>query len=335
MSVVPRSNPVLRDSWRPGADREVLQQRAELLSAIRGFFKQRDVLEVETPVLSRAATPDPVLESFRTTCNGPGLPEDTPLYLHTSPEFFMKRLVAAGSGSIYQLARSFRNNEAGSLHNPEFTLLEWYRVGFSYHDLMDEIEALLKACCTPSLFTPVRRITYRALFDEFASIDPFSADISELKNCLNHHGHTIFAGDSEPRRCWLDLVLTHVIEPQIQQGAIFVFDYPADQAALAQVRPGSPAVAERFELYVNGIELANGFQELADAAEQRQRFEVENRRRRECGLEPVPIDDLFLQALASGLPACAGVALGIDRLVMLQTGRQQIDEVMAFSVSRI
>lgn len=335
MSVVPRSNPSIRPGWQSGADREVLQQRAELLSTIRDFFSQRNVLEVETPVLSRATTPDPALESFRTRYYGPGLPEDTPLYLHTSPELFMKRLLAGGSGSIYQLARSFRNNEAGSRHNPEFTLLEWYRVDFSYHDLMDEVEALLKACCSPTLYMPVRRITYRALFEEYASLDPFSADISALKSCLIDHGHTISVADSEPHRSWLDLVLTHVIEPQIQQGTFFVFDYPADQAALAQVRPGSPAVAERFELYVNGIELANGFQELTDAAEQRQRFEAENRSRREAGLEPVALDDLFLQALASGLPVCAGVALGLDRLVMLLTGRQQIDAVMAFSVSRI
>ncbi len=335
MLVVPRNKRAHLAGWQPGADLDILQQRAALLSRIRSYFEQQDVLEVETPVLSRAAAPDPALGSFLSAYNGPGLPGNTPLYLHTSPEFFMKRLLAAGSGSIYQVAHVFRNNESGSRHNPEFTLLEWYRVGFSYQQLMDDIEALLKACCSPELLAPIRRITYQELFEEFASVDAFNADITELKDCINSHGHMLSAADSESRRFWLDLILTHVIEPQIQQGAFFIFDYPADQAALAQVRNDNPPVAERFELYVNGIELANGFQELASATEQRQRFEAENRCRSELGLEQVPMDELFLQALASGLPDCAGVAIGIDRLVMLQTGQQQIDQVMAFSLSRV
>lgn len=335
MSVVPGNSGSNQPDWRPGADPDILHQRAALLARIRSFFAQRDVLEVETPVLSRAATPDPALESFKTLYNGPLLPANTPLYLHTSPEFFMKRLLAAGHDSIYQLARVFRDNESGSRHNLEFTLLEWYRTGFSYHDLMDEIEVLLNECALPGLSTPVRRIKYRDLFREFAGIDPFTVEKTAIRSCLHEHGHTISALDSEPRRFWLDLVLTHVIEPQIQQGAFFVFDYPAEQAALAQVRDDDPPVAERFELYVNGIELANGFQELRDAAEQRRRFTAENRDRLEQGLEAVPLDDFLLQALEAGLPRCAGVALGFDRLLMLQTGQQQIDRVMAFSLSRV
>ena len=335
MSVVPKSNPPVQADWQPAADLDVLQKRAELLACMREFFAGRGVLEIETPGLSRAATSDPVLESFQTTYNGPGLPNETPLYLHTSPEFFMKRLLAAGSGSIYQFARVFRNKESGHQHNPEFTLLEWYRVGFTYHKLMDEIEALLKHCCKELLTTPVRRISYRALFEEFASIDPFVADDVELSHCLHSHGHDVSPGDNEQRQFWLDLILTHVIEPQMYQGAFFVFDYPADQAALAQIRNDNPPVAERFELYIKGIELANGFQELTDAAEQRKRFELENHKRTELGYAPVPIDELFLQALESGLPDCAGVAIGFDRLVMLATGQQHIDKVMAFPLSRV
>jgi lysyl-tRNA synthetase class 2 len=335
MSVVPKSSSPVRAAWLPGADLDVLQKRATLLACIRGFFSGRGVLEIETPSLSRAATPDPVLESFQTIYTGPGFPDNTPLFLHTSPEFFMKRLLAAGSGSIYQFARVFRDNESGRQHNPEFTLLEWYREGFSYHDLMDEIEALLNHCCKELISTPIRRLSYRDLFKEFAAVDPFVSDELELRRCLYSHGHEVSAGESEQRQFWLDLILTHVIEPKIHQGAFFIFDYPADQAALAQIRADDPPVAERFELYINGIELANGFQELTDAVEQRKRFESENRKRTKLGNKPVPIDELFLQALESGLPDCAGVAIGFDRLVMLATGQRHIDKVMAFPLSRV
>jgi lysyl-tRNA synthetase class 2 len=335
MSVVPKINSPVRAGWQPGANRDVLQKRAALLTQIRAFFAERSILEVETPILSCAATPDPVLESFQTTYTGPGFPDDTPLFLHTSPEFFMKRLLAAGSGSIYQFARVFRNNESGHRHNPEFTLLEWYREGFSYHVLMDEVEALLKHCCKGLISTPIRRVSYRDLFKEFAFVDPFEANNEELSGCMHNHGHDVSAGDAEQRQFWLDLILTHVIEPKIHQGAFFVFDYPADQAALAKIRADDPPVAERFELYINGVELANGFQELSDSTEQRKRFASENHKRTELGIKPVPIDELLLQALESGLPDCAGVAIGFDRLVMLATGQQHIDKVMAFPLSRI
>jgi lysyl-tRNA synthetase class 2 len=335
MSDAPRSKSAISAGWQPSATLEMLQQRTRLIAHIRQFFALRNVLEVETPILAQSATPDPALVSFQTEYSGPGFPDRSLFYLHTSPEFFMKRLLAANSASIYQFARVFRNNESGRRHNPEFTLLEWYRVGFSYHELMDEIESLLRDCCVQLLPEPARRISYRQLFIDFAAVDPFAADMQALKKCLLDRGHEVSVGVNEERQIWLDLVLTHVIEPQLQNGAFFVFDYPADQAALAQIRYDEPPVAERFELYINGVELANGFQELTDAAEQRIRFEEENRRRVEYGLEPVKLDELFLHALEAGLPRCAGVALGVERLLMQATGAQTIDQVMAFPVSRV
>lgn len=324
-------------AWRPGAALDVLRLRAQLAAAVRAFFAERDVLEVETPVLSRAATPEPAIDSLMTRYRGPGAPRGQDLYLHSSPEYFMKRLLAAGSGPVYQLARVFRDGEAGARHNPEFTLLEWYRPGFDHHALMDEVEALLGRLPGPWAGSgPAQRLSYRELFLRHADLDPFTADARRLRERLQAAGVTPPAGlaNGETRQ-WLDLVLTHLIEPQLGAGAYFVYDYPAEQAALARVRAGSPPLAERFELYVNGVELANGFHELTDAAEQRARFERENRARQAAGRAPVLIDEHFLAALQAGLPAAAGVALGFDRLVMLAAGLAHIDQAMAFSHARL
>lgn len=317
--------------WRPTASFERLRLRADLLARIRSFFADRGVLEVDTPALSCASGTDPALESFSTVYNGPG-PAGSKLYLHTSPEFPMKRLLAAGSGSIYQLCKVFRDGEFGTRHNPEFTLLEWYRTGLDYLDLMDEVEQLLTTVLA-GIAPPdsVHHWTYRDLFLEYAGIDPFTVSSGELRDLLlTRYDISCEALSSEDLDSWLDLFMTHVIEPRMGTGLIFVRDYPASQAALARLRPGTPTVAARFEVYLNGIELANGFHELADAVEQRERFEKERARRRNDGLADVPVDERLLSALQSGLPDCAGVALGVDRLVMIASGAESLHEVIAF-----
>lgn len=323
--------------WRPSADLSVLRLRAELLAQIRAFFAARGVLEVETPALSAAAITDPHLASFKTCYSGPGSQHGRPLYLHTSPEFAMKRLLAAGSGCIYQIARVFRDGEAGSRHNPEFTLLEWYRVGFDHHRLMDEVAELVGMLLAGRLaLAEPERLSYRQIFQHHLNLDPHRATVADLAACAEIRNISIPTGmppdDPDP---WLDLLLTHCVEPRLGSGRLtFVHDYPASQAALARLRPDDPPVGERFELYINGIELANGFHELGDAVEQRHRFEQENAARRAAGLPVMPVDEHLLAALEFGLPDCAGVALGFDRLVMLATRKTSLAEVLAFPLDR-
>ncbi len=323
--------------WRPSADLSVLRLRAELLAQIRAFFAARGVLEVETPALSAAAITDPHLASFKTCYSGPGSQHGRPLYLHTSPEFAMKRLLAAGSGCIYQIARVFRDGEAGSRHNPEFTLLEWYRVGFDHHRLMDEVAELVGMLLAGRLtLAEPERLSYRQIFQHHLNLDPHRATVADLAACAETRNVSIPTGmpldDPDP---WLDLLLTHCVEPRLGSGRLtFVHDYPASQAALAQLRPDDPPVGERFELYINGIELANGFHELGDTVEQRHRFAQENAARRAAGLPVMPVDEHLLAALEFGLPDCAGVALGFDRLVMLATRKTSLAEVLAFPLDR-
>ena len=324
-------------AWRPSADLATLRLRAELLARIRAFFAARGVLEVETPMLSAAAITEPNLASFSTVYSGPGSRYGQRLYLHTSPEFPMKRLLAAGSGCIYQIARVFRDGEAGGRHNPEFTLLEWYRVGFDHHRLMDEVAELVTELLTGRLaLAEPERLSYQELFQRHLDLNPHQARLAELAACAEARGVPIPPGmpadDADP---WLDLLLTHGIEPKLGRGRLtFVYDYPASQAALARLRPGEPPVGERFELYLNGVELANGFHELGDAGEQRRRFEAENAARRALDLPVMPMDENLLAALEAGLPDCAGVALGFDRLVMLAAGKTALAEVLAFPFER-
>jgi len=328
---------VAASCWRPGADPAILRLRAELLARIRAFFATRGVLEVDTPALSVAAIGDPHLASFATVYSGPGSRHGRTLYLHTSPEFPMKRLLAAGSGCIYQIARVFRDGEAGRRHNPEFTLLEWYRVGFDHHRLMDEVAELATELLAGRLaLAEPERLSYRELFQRHLDLNPHQAGVAELAACAGARGVPIPPGmpadDADP---WLDLLLTHGIEPRLGAGRLtFVYDYPASQAALARLRPDDPLVGERFEVYLNGVELANGFHELGDAGEQRRRFEAENAARRSLGLPVMPVDENLLAALEAGLPDCAGVALGFDRLAMLAAGKTALAEVLAFPVER-
>lgn len=316
--------------WRPTAGAEALRLRADLAARLRAFFAERGVLEVETPLLATATTP----ETHLTSLVVPGPP---PLYLQTSPELHMKRLLAAGSGPIYQLARVVRGDEGGRRHNREFTLLEWYRPGWDHHALMDEVDDLLAALVDAA---PARRVTYGGLFRDLAGVDPHSPT-DDLDRALAAAGAAAGEGgprfDPDDRDGRLALLLATVVEPRLPAGALFVHDFPASQASLARVRPGEggePAVAERFEVYLDGVELANGFHELTDAAEQRRRFEADLEERRRRGLPQVPLDERFLAALEAGLPPCAGVALGFDRLVMHAAGADSLDAVIAFPAER-
>ena len=306
-----------------------LHLRARLYALIREFFARRGVLEVETPVLSAAGNTDPNIESFHTRFGGHA-DAGTPLrWLRTSSEFPQKRLLAAGIGDIYELGRVFRNGEAGRRHNPEFTMLEWYRVGWDHVRLIDEtVELASSALALVGRQVEVKKYTYRDLFVATLGVDPFKATAAELRAVL---GNVKIDAQGLGRDDWLDLLLTHRIQPTFPADRITVVcDYPATQCALAKIRADDPAVAERFELYVGAQELANGYHELTDAAEQRARFERDNARRRERGLVETPIDERLLAALEQGLPDCAGVALGIERLLMAMLGTDDIRDVLAF-----
>ena len=324
--------------WQPTAALEVLKLRARLLEQIRAFFSERGVLEVETPLLSTAAVSDPMLASLATRYTGPLFPRGQTLYLHTSPEFPMKRLLAAGSGAIYQICKVFRDGEAGRWHNPEFTLVEWYRPGFDHRRLMDETDELVKRLLAPTMpLDASERLSYREAFQRHAGLDPHTASADDFAAAAR--ARNIGVPPALPAQndldVWRDLLLTHVIEPRLGQGRLtFIYDYPASQASLARVLPGTPPTAARFELYLNGIELANGFHELADVEEQRARIERQLKVRLSRNQPSVPIDERLQAALTHGLPDCAGVALGFDRLVMLATAARSISEVMAFPIER-
>jgi len=314
-------------NWRPVATRDMLEKRAQMLQNIRSFFSQRDVLEVETPALSRAATTDPSIHSVETKLAG------ELRYLHTSPEFPMKRLLATGSGDIFQICKVFRAEESGRYHNPEFTLLEWYRLGFDEHRLADEVVELI-FCLSPSglLSSPAIKISYQALFKERLGIDPFAINIDDLEALARRK--TIHPGCALSRDAWLDLIFSHCLASELSKSCLTViYDYPASQAALARIHSNGQTAA-RFEIFWGSIEMANGFYELADSNEQRQRFETELQMRKETKLPKIPMDNYLLQALQEGLPDCAGVALGLDRLLMSLVSATHIDEVLAFPYER-
>jgi len=328
-----RRDKLLSLEWRPTASFENLLLRSQLLSAIRAFLGERGLTEVETPACSSAAATDPALDSLTTRYTGPGAPTGLPLYLHTSPEFAMKRLLAAGSGPIYQICKVFRDGEAGRYHNPEFTLLEWYRPGYDHHRLMDEVSALVHRVVARPLSDT--RMSYKELFQLHLGIDPHNASMAALRGCALERGITNVDGlritDSDT---WLDLLLTHCIEPEMGPGILLVYDFPASQASLARIRPGTVPLAERFELYLDGVELANGFHELADAREQKRRFLQDLEKRRRLNRPVPPADERLLAALETGLPECSGVALGIDRLLMRIAGAEHIEQVLSFPIAR-
>jgi lysyl-tRNA synthetase class 2 len=319
-------------SWQPGARVEVLRARAQLLARVRAFFADSGVLEVETPVLVNAGVTDPNMSNLVTACQLPGEPSPRTLYLQTSPEYAMKRLLAAGSGPIYQICKVFRDGESGQLHNLEFTMVEWYRPGFGYDAIMDDTEALLRSLLRVG---QCERMTYADAFHTYASIDALAASIGKLKHRAAEADIDLSGEKQLTRDGWLDLLLSHIVAPHLGvECPLFLTEFPASQAALARLSLGNPAVAERFEVYVKGVEIANGFHELLEPVEQRRRFLRDNQRRRKAGLPSVRLDERLLGALAAGLPDCSGVAIGLDRLLMMALELTSIAEALAFSTDR-
>jgi elongation factor P--(R)-beta-lysine ligase len=314
------------DSWRPTASLDALRRRAAMLRAARDFFAERSVLEVETPILSAAAVSDPQIESLFTRVAGMGT-----FHLGTSPEYPMKRLLAAGSGDIYQVCKVFRDAERGRWHNPEFTLLEWYRLGFDDTALMTEVEALIGSLLAPRQLERADRLSYSAALQRHAGVDAHRASDDELTDAAIRHG--IVCRAELDRDAKLDLLMGLVVGPRLGvERPCFICDYPASQASLARLKPGTPPVAARFELYLDGVELANGFHELTNAGEQRARFIQDLSVRRARGQIQPPADENLLSALAAGLPDCAGVALGFDRLVAIALGAPRLADAMAFTI---
>jgi lysyl-tRNA synthetase class 2 len=326
--------------WGPNARIEALRLRARVYALIRGYFAERDVLEVETPVLSEAGNTEPNIDSFTTCFSGHRDAGSAERWLRTSPEYPLKRLLAAGIGDCYELGRVFRNGEAGGRHNPEFTMLEWYRVGWDHLRLSDEtVDLVQHALALVDRRATVVSLTYRGLFLQAAGVDPFTASDEQLRAPLDGVG---IDGDGLGRDDWLDLLMTHRIQPYFPADRItVVHDWPATQCALAKIRQPAPAagaedppVAERFELYLGRFELANGYHELTDAVEQEARFQRDNGVRARRGAPCPPLDRRLLDALRTGLPDCAGVALGIERLLMAMAGTDRIADVLAFDFAR-
>jgi lysyl-tRNA synthetase class 2 len=324
--------------WKPTADIDALRLRAALYALIRTFFSTRDVLEMETPILSAAGNTDPNIASF--CLNADGRSGQPRRWLRTSPEFALKRMLAAGVGDCYELGRVFRLGETGRNHNPEFSMLEWYRVGWDHRRLMREVAELVTAALTlVGRGLRVRECSYRDLYRDMLGLEVFAADDADDDATLRAALGDIAIDPSGLRRDdWLDLLMTHRIQPQLRTDELLlVYDYPASQCALAKVRDDSKGefpVAERFEAYLGPLELANGYHELTDASEQHERFQRDLRVRRQRS-DPLPaIDEQLLAALESGLPQCAGVALGVERLLMAMSGAQGISGVIAFPFDR-
>lgn len=322
--------------WRPTASIETLRRRAALITAVRGFFGARGLLEVDTPLLVRHGVTDVHLASLPLAAPAQG-------FLHTSPEYAMKRLLAAGSGDIWQLCHVMRGDERSRLHNTEFTMLEWYRTDFDMPRLIDEVVALVEHVVaiaaavtgTPAPARAIETLSYQDAFQRALQLDPLAAPLAALRDAAAPLDVAPATLATLTRDELLDLLLAVAVGPRLGRGRwTFLTHWPASQAALARLDPADPRLAHRFELYADGIELANGFHELLDAAEQRARFEQDRTERRRRGLPDVAIDEALLAALATGLPDCAGVALGFDRLVMLALGASRIDEVIAFTAER-
>lgn len=318
--------------WQPTAPIANLLKRAKIVNEIRHFFADRGVLEVETPTMSQATVTDVHLRAFETQFTGPGAAQGITLYLMTSPEYHMKRLLAAGSGPIYQMGRSYRNEEAGRYHNPEFTMLEWYRPHYDMYRLINEVDDLLQQTLECE---SAESLSYQQAFLRYLDIDPLTAEKDKLREVAAKLDVSNIADTEEDRDTILQLLFMVGVEPHIGlEKPTFIYHFPASQASLAEISSEDHRVAERFEVYYKGVELANGFRELTDAAEQRQRFERDNRKRASMGLPEQPIDENLLAALEHGFPECAGVALGIDRLIMLALGAERISDVIAFPVER-
>ena len=314
--------------WQPSASIKNLLTRAKLIEEIRRFFTDRGLLEVETPVLSEFGVTDVHLATFSTEFISPFGEQSKTLWLSTSPEYHMKRLLAAGSGPIFQIGKVFRNEEAGNRHNPEFTMLEWYRPHFDMYRLINEVDDLLQQILE---CPPAESMSYQFAFQQYVGLDPLSADLSELGEKAQKY--QLMGAENESRDTLLQFLFSAVVEPQIgQEAPVVVYHFPASQAALAQISSEDLRVAERFEFYYKGLELANGFHELSDAREQLRRFQQDNLQREKMGLPVRAIDTRLLSALQAGIPNCSGVALGVDRLLMIAMGAEHIKEVISFAI---
>ena len=318
--------------WQPGCSVELIHTRAQLLHDIRVFFYVNDVLEVETPILCQSAGTDPYLEHFtseQSTVN------NNSLYLQTSPEFAMKRLLAANTQSIYQICKAFRQGESGRFHNPEFTILEWYRVGFNLQQLMDDIELLL------SQFLPIKRfpdkaerISYKNIFAKYTGLNALQFDLTLYQSVAEKQGYPealkLCALD---HAAWLDFLFSHCIQTHLgKTGLCMIYDYPACLPSLARLKQNDPLLVERVEVFIQGVELGNGYFELGDVKEQTRRFEQDILLREQNGVAKIDMDKRFLAALQSGLPDCSGIAIGLDRLLMIISEKNSIDEVLTFSI---
>ncbi|WP_425617039.1 EF-P lysine aminoacylase EpmA [Anatilimnocola sp. NA78] len=327
----------MSSDFLPSCSLEMLHQRAELLRRLRRFFDAHGFIEVETPTLSRDSVIDEHLDPLRVTLFKDAREPDVGEvhYLQTSPEFGMKRLLAAGAAAVYQVTRAYRGGEVGPLHNPEFTMLEWYRAGDDYaagRRLLSDLVSAAIGC------EDAEQLTFREAFQRHANIDPFTADVPKLRSALATNGKEV-ADEEQDRAVLLDRVLTELVEAKLgEERPTILYDYPADQSALAQVRPadskGNPAVAERFELYLSGVELANGYHELLDPAVLLERNRANNQKRVAAGKYTLPAESRLVAAMQHGLPACSGCALGVDRLLMVATGATTIQEVLAFPADR-
>lgn len=320
----------MANNWHPGVNSSSLHFRSELLQSLRSFLQQRQVLEVDVPILGRSTVTDSNIESISAEVYGGSG------YLQTSPEYFMKRLLAAGSGDIFCLGKAFRDGESGHRHNPEFTLLEWYRCGWSEHQLIDEVVELVSQLVNAEAGKQlaVTKASYGHYFKALVGVDPHAADLALLQKMAVDVGSDSWAHES--RANCLDLLFSLRVEPQLPDGLVSIYDYPACQAALAQtyLNAQDQWVSRRFEVFFNNMELANGYMELTDAMQQRQRFENDGEQRHGDNKPVVAIDEKLMAALDDGLPPCAGVALGVDRLMMQLLGAESIDQVMAFSWPR-
>ncbi|MEB4800517.1 EF-P lysine aminoacylase EpmA [Acinetobacter soli] len=317
----------------PTCSIEALKARAQLYRTIREFFAQRNVIEVETPIVSQAGVTDVHLASVQVQRHIEGRMQQQ--YLQTSPEFAMKRLLAAGSGPIYQICKVFRDDEHGRKHNSEFTMLEWYRPGLDLRELMHETAALLNVCLAHR-FDEIRPLvlSYKHAFQDRLDINPLQATLAQLKQTAQRVGLTLDLGDD--RLAYMDLLFSHFVEPSLGfDTPIFLTDFPPEMASLAKVRldEDGEEVAARFEVYIEGLELANAYDELLDASVLRARFEADNQEREKLGLQVMPLDENLLAALAH-MPECSGIALGIDRLLMVATQKLNIEQVIAFPASR-
>ncbi len=329
MLVAPKTDDMSQANWQPATTLSALQQRAKLYQQIRQFMLERGIMEVDTPCLSSTGVTDPNIENLSVSIQNRG---DEELYfLQTSPEYFLKRLLAFGSDAIYQIGHVFRANETGRLHNPEFTLLEWYRPGFDHIALIDEMEKFFLQL-KPAW--QCQRFTYQQVFIDYAGIDPLNDDYQSILSSCEQLEISVpeLHGDKD---ALLDLLMCELVAPKLGvKGPCFVYNYPASQASLARLDVNDQTLAERFEVFIDGIEIANGFHELTDAAEQRQRFEQDQFKRALNGQEEREIDERLLTALASGFPDCAGVAVGLDRLLMVLHAYTTIKDVLAFPLER-